>query len=417
MIREVFFTQPPGPAAAAPKKAHPQKASALLLTFVFYLLSSLPLHAQFVQEVTDYITPFEMPAARYTALGGMHPAHYDDFYMLFVNPAGFANVRDSYSYAEISADIHAFDLPTITSLSDGTLDATQVFGTIWEAADVGGPISAGFIGNNWGLGVFNVTRFKTTAGNPPTANKNLYLGEELFATSGYGWRIHEYDDITFDFGFTAKLFFRGVYENSLPVSDINTFYDHLDDMFFQTQLGFGVDIGVTLTFGRRFSWALTIADIGSFALVSLYDSFGDFLASNPGKIGVSQVERRINIGAAYRLGEPYQFRNITDIVFMLTYGGLSENFSNDPRNPILDLRIGFEIFLLDVFHFRLGFADMQPAAGFGFDFRAFTLDLAFRFEEMGYTPSDTGASAMSAAIGILFRYRRSSPGGSPPEFL
>ncbi|MCL2094139.1 MAG: hypothetical protein FWH12_08100 [Treponema sp.] len=375
----------------------------LLLGVLLSLISPLVIMGQ-----TRAIDPFVMPSARFNALGGPHPAMADDFYSLFLNPAGFISVEESFSVAELSLStfgpvLEIADLLGNADTLEG-LDLSGVIGPSGFAAgfDMGGPLSLGYVGRGLGLGIFN--RLRTSASLSGVSLRPLVQGE-IFFTAGYAFRIIERDDHLFDAGFLGKGFYRGTSFLDAPIFDAATLLDDPRSQPFVSHLGVGLDLGIKYTLGRNFSAALVCYDFFSPVLISPYDSYDSYsqgeLPSGEGS-SYGAIKRRLDLGVAYKVHIAFLDPYITRLVLMASYGDILDLQSLIPRNPLLNLGLGAELTLLQVLSFRTGIRDALPAFGLGIDLSFMTVDLAIHGKELGLDPGVQSVYGLS--LGLLFRY-------------
>ena len=374
------------------------------LVFVFLLFTDFPARAE-----TEKIDPFEMPSARFGALGGSHVAMADDFYALFLNPASFRDVKEEFSVAEITVTTYGPMLEIIDLIrnnigSSSDLDLTGVIGPGGFSAgfDIGGPLSLGWVGRNLGLGFFN--KIRTSASISGTRIHPLTSGE-LLLVGGYSFRFLEKGSHLLDGGFLAKGFFRGALNLEASILAADTLLDDPLDQPFNTYLGIGFDLGLRYCFRENLTAALVCYDVYSPVLSTPYDSMSDFgekAGPSAGGASYAMVKRRLNVGAAYRIRSVFIDRYISRLTVMADYRDILDLFSLIPRNPILNAGLGVEIKLLNALSFRLGVTDALPAFGFGLDLSFMKLDFGIHGREMGLDPGKMSVYAID--VGMLFRY-------------
>jgi hypothetical protein len=287
--------------------------------------------------------------------------------------------------------------------------------------DIGGPLAFGYITRNWGWSVNSAERvhIRVPVPGPIAASPDMHITAELVGEVARAWRFFDLNNLTVDIGLGGKIFYRADWNNQViwpnMINNI-TSMSFIDTYKFQTHIGLTLDAGIILTWDETFSWALSFNDFAGPALVTLYDSFNNFIENDITDSGVSEVEKKLNIGFSYRLAHNLQRTGITDFIFMLTYGGVSETFTDSPRNPLLDIKIGMEVVFLDIFRLRLGLSELLPSAGLGFDFAVYKLDLAFHLQEFGWNPGDY--MGFQGGLDILFRFQPNGHDGRlPPRYL
>ncbi|MDR1586658.1 MAG: hypothetical protein LBS57_04295 [Treponema sp.] len=369
--------------------------------FVFLGLSPPSLSA-------ETITPFTMPSARHAALGGNHAALADDFDSLFNNPASFAAVEDEFSVAELSFGAYGpvFEILDLTlghtdSLED--LDLSGIIGDKGFAAgfDLGGPVSAGWVGRGLGFGLFS--RF--SAGAAATgSNLKAVVSGDVFLLGGYSFRVINRERHVLDTGFLGKGFLRMGVDLKSTIFTVETLFDDTDKLPFTTALGIGFDLGLKYTFAEKLSAALVCFDVYSPAMVTTYNSFDDFKnKENPREPGhYALVKPRLNLGLQYRIRSFFLEKYISHLIILADYRDFIDLFSLIPRNPVLNFGFGLEAVILDKLSLRIGVADALPSAGFGLNLSFMRFDCAIHGKELGFDPGIQSTYAL--AFSLLFRY-------------
>ena len=355
------------------------------------------------------IEPFTLPSARFFALGGNHTAMADDFYSLFLNPAAFVGIDETFSAAEITLATYGpvFELIDLFRNSDNLSSDLDISGLIGPGGfavglDLAGPLSLGWVGRNLGIGLFN--KIRTSAAVSGTNLKPLVSVELLFV-GGYSFRIVDKEDHFFDAGFLAKGFFRGILNMESSILQVESLLENPLGRVFGTNLGLGLDLGLRYTFRNNLTAALVCYDVYSPVFISSYSSIADFwddASSSLVESSYATVKRRLDLGVKYRIQSAFLDRYITGFNIMLDYRDFLDLFSLIPRNPILNIGLGVEITLLNALTFRAGITDALPALGFGLDLSFITLDFAMYGRELGFDPGLQPVYAMG--VSLLFRY-------------
>jgi hypothetical protein len=369
---------------------------------IFLFCSAFPVLGQ-----KNTIDPFVMPSARFAALGGNHVAMADDFYSIFLNPAAFVGMSETFSAAEITLATYGpmleiVDLLRESSGSSSNLDLSNLVGPGGFAAgfDLGGPLSLGWIDQGLGLGIFS--RIRTSASASGTMVRPVVSCDLLFV-GGYAFQILQRDSHILDAGFLGKGFFRGALNLEAPILEAETLLDDPMERPFDTYLGVGLDLGLRYTFRDNLTVALVCYDIFSPVLVTSYTYLSDFGdKSDPESSSHATVRRRLDMGVQYQLHSPFIDRYISRLTVMASYRDFLDLFSLIPRNPILNIGLGAEINVLNALSIRIGIADALPAFGFGLDLNFMTLDFAIFGRELGLDPGIQPVYGL--AIGLLFRY-------------
>jgi hypothetical protein len=369
--------------------------------FVLFGFLTIPLYA-------ENIAPFIMPSARYAALGGNHAALADDFDSLFNNPAAFAGLEDEYSVAELSLGAYGpvFEILDLMLGPTGSLENLDLSGIIGDKGfaagfDLGGPVSAGWVGKGLGFGLFN--RFSSDLAASGSKLKAVLSGDVLLL-GGYSFRIINREGHVLDTGFLGKGFLRMGIDLESSLFNIETLLDDTDNLPFATALGVGLDLGLKYTFAENLSLALVCFDVYSPAMVTTYGSFEDFKnKENPRESGhYERVKPRLNLGIQYRIRSFFLEKYISGLILLADYRDFIDLFSLIPRNPVLNFGFGLEAVILEKLSLRIGIADALPAAGFGLDLSFMKFDCAIYGKELGIDPGIQSTYAL--AFSLLFRY-------------
>jgi hypothetical protein len=356
--------------------------------------------------VGETLSPFIMPSARASALGGRHAALADDFYSIFTNPAAFVGIEEEYSIAEMSFSGYGpiFELlDTMLSIDSngGSVDLSGIVGKRGFAAglDFGGPLALGWVGRGLGLGLFS--RFRADAlVSGLTLRPSVFT--ELFMVGGYSFRVLDVSDHVLDIGFLGKGFFRGGVKLAASIFDAEEMFDDPLGKEYTTYLGLGLDGGIQYRFFQDFTAALVCFDLYSPALISSFSSYNAFTEGEyPGR-DYGTVKTQLDLGFQYRIHSSFLDRYISHFLVMADYHDFLDLASLIPRNPILNVGIGVELLVLNALSLRVGIADALPAAGFGLDLTFMKLDFSIYGKELGLDPGVQPVYAID--IGLLFQY-------------
>jgi hypothetical protein len=366
---------------------------------LFFLCFGFPVFGQI-----NGIDPFVIPSARFAGLGGNHVAIGDSFHALFSNPAAFIGMEKQFSAAELTISTYGpfFEIIDQARSASGPLDLTEVIKSSGTGVgfDMAGPISLGWVGNGWGFGIFN--RIRTDAVRDGSSIYPDAAGE-IFAIGGYSFRIINKDDHFLDAGFLAKVFYRGVAQLKVPISDALSMMGNPNGNF-STYLGGGLDLGLKYTFRDNLVLSLVCFDVYSPVFVTDYGPFTDFsemFNSSSKDTSYGTVKRRLDLGIKYSIRSSFLDRFISDLTIMADYRDILDLFSMT-RSPLLNFGIGVELKMLNVLSFRLGFNDMLPAFGIGLDLSFMTVDFAINGKELGSSRGENPTYCLN--LSFLFRY-------------
>jgi hypothetical protein len=374
------------------------------------LLCLLGLLALFIPLPTplagETLSPFVMPSARASALGGRHAALADDFYSIFTNPAAFVGIEEQYSIVELTFSgygpiFELLDAMINLDSGAGNLDLSGIVGKRGFAAgfDFGGPLALGWVGRGLGLGFFS--RFWADAlVSGLTLRPSVFT--DLFMVGGYSFRVLDVSDHVLDIGFLGKGFFRGGVQLAAPIFDADDLFNDFLGQEYTTYLGLGLDGGIKYRFFQDFTAALVCFDLYSPALISSFSSYNAFTEGEyPGR-AYGTVKPRLDLGFQYRIHSSFLDRYISHFLVMADYHDFLDLASLIPRNPVLNMGIGVELLVLNALSLRVGIADALPAAGFGLDLTFMKLDFSIYGKELGLDPGIQPVYAID--IGLLFQY-------------
>jgi hypothetical protein len=365
--------------------------------------------------VSQSVSPFTFPTSRTNGFGGPHVAYTDDINALFVNPAFFRDIKQA-AFAEITLGVHGdvFGLGNVVikeSQGSGGFDAGRIEdfakksnGKIPFGVDIRGPISAGWVGKGFGIGIFDrVYADGALIGTNFRAGANA----DLIMNFGMSFDLLEKNRHDLKWGFITKVFGRGVFSTKGAIIDMSEDFDSLItgvpiDIIF----GGGLDFGLKYVFADHFTLGLVTSDlISPSAILHYYVKSDESGGSSELSYGDTDfdffaIRSLVNIGAAYQI-KPFGFLNLA---FMADYRDLINLFINDysTKNPVLNISLGIEAKFFKILALRLGMNEMLPALGLGLDFKAVKIDVAYYGKELSNEPGNLSTYALD--FGLLFRY-------------
>jgi hypothetical protein len=368
-----------------------------LTFFIFFTIA----HNAFPQvEFQRTVQPFTFPSARLDALGGVHAAIADDFYTtLFANPAGLADVEYQFYKAALSFDAIDIDL-VVTMLNP---DNQQISGLIplltkpFSAdINIGTPLAIGRVGNNWGLGFFNVSRVNMAWDPAEIFLITPTVTEEVFVKGGYGFRLIDTDSHWLDIGITTHAHFRmGFIGPKLLITEVKYLLEKIGEFPFETQTGIGFDTGIRWTIGESFIIAAAVNDFFSPSHSTLYRDINGFFNLEKQDAKWIPVLPKGTIGFAWKMKSPFWHRYISDLTIAADFQGLLNNLNTPMRDPLLDISACLELRLLEVLTLRGSWSEMMPGGGFGLNFSFMQFDLSYHGKELGVSPGDVQTWALS----------------------
>lgn len=368
-------------------------------------LALLPLAAS-----AQAVEPFSLPSARMAALGGPHAASVSGLDAIFENPAGFVTDDAEFSAASLVLNPAGpfFDIVgMMVSGGDPLADLTTLFdddGRLYMQADVLGPLSFGYVGKGLGFGLFNRTVMTLNAASLMSVQYSV--SEEFLLAGGYAYRFSFGERQTLDVGVMPKGFIRAAIADTKSLSEVVDLASNPGDLLaspFTMTSGIGFDVGAIWTLDESLSFGLVARDAYSPAMVTSYADYGTFTSSpGSGSSSYAVVPADLSLGLAYTPRFQLLDRLGADLLVLFDYVDLLDLFAVIPRNPILNVRVGFEATLLDILSLRAGIKDALPTAGFGIDLEAFTFSLAMYGEELGLDPGSR--PVFNLLVALDFKY-------------
>ena len=386
------------------------------------------------------LSPFTMPSPRSRALGGDHVGYAGGVEALVVNPAEL-NRKNEISIIGLSAsltnplwvnklglaikngdledDEGDFDFLKIPSLIPSNPMRLPV------GLGVQGPISAGFVKNGFGIGLFNRVYVDALVRG---LNVEISANADVFLNAGYAYRFQFGDRLALDAGIGIKAFGRVSAEVDKKLTDLLKIISEngdgdfpLDEIGLSTLpliVGGTADVGASLhlsflpqTFNDDLTVGFVWKDAFSYAkdFTNLGTSFGLPEPSEEWKASEYIIPTSFQIGASYS----FNLGKILKIAVMIDHNdaaGLIKYISLDEgnaeriamRDPSLDTSLGAEVTLFNILSVRAGMKDLLPAVGLGLNLFVFQLDAALYGKELGTYPG--AFTTMGLDVGFSFKF-------------
>ena len=357
------------------------------------------------------IEPFDIPLARFSAMGGPHAAIADDWTLLFANPAGLADAKPQLIASQIGAQVTGplFDIALATlgggSLIDNFVKVLANNGyQLYTAGDAVGPLSFGYIGKGIGFGLFNRTHAVVDAAS--ITNIGVLAQEDILLVGGYAYGFNIGKDHRVEAGLLAKGFARGGVSTTTDVLSLAAIMSKFMEQPFQLQTGIGIDLGLRWTWQPiGLSAGLACRDIYSPVLVNSYSSVQGFMtnpqASSLGSISAA-VPTDLDLGLAWSMPEGGLWGLLDSLTIAADYGHILQLWKKFSRNPILNLGLGVETRFLDIVSLRIGMAEGYPNAGASLDLSVMRLNLAVWGSELGLEPGSRPAFNMMTSLEFTY---------------
>ena len=379
------------------------------ICLVLFVMLVLPVFSQ-----NTAMPPLAIPTAASSGFGGSHIAFTDNVFALLVNPAALMRVQQrsfvtfapSIMNPQFLINSTRYTLDVFSSLSDDGLD--ELGETMGKLSDELGsmdgkialglelrelPLSFAWVANGFGFGIWNRT-FVNANLQGIWVSADVY--EDIIVPVGFAFKILQLDNHTIDAGISLKPFFRGIIsEQEIATDLIDDDSDFTDRINVPLMTGFGFDLGLLYRSNTGFSAGLTFTDI--FTRGNVFRNLNPNLSNS----GTYYIPFAINMGLAYnfRIGNfmedanpilnslgftvAFDWRNMLN-AFQQFLPSMQENYLN--RNTFLDIGVGLQVSLFDMFKFRVGMNDMLPAVGIGFNLGSVEIDLAYYGKEFGREP-------------------------------
>ncbi|HTX74040.1 MAG TPA: hypothetical protein VMC79_14520 [Rectinemataceae bacterium] len=359
------------------------------------------------------IDPFTPPEGRSLAMGGVHAALADDYYVLLSNPAGIAVAPKQLLVSQLGFDAAGplFDFANM-AVAGGDLTASlqQLFAKnnyrIYSGFTMPGPVSFGYIDHGLGFGVFNTTGFVLNMASASSIKVNLR--EDFLLTGGYALRFDLGKGHSLDAGVGAKGFVRGESADTYDVLGLSSLLSSPTQIFaapYTMSTGIGLDMGLRWAYDEVVAAGLAWRDVYSPAFISTYSGgIMDFLNSTGAAPSTSYavIHPNLDFGLMWKpkLGRLGQV--LDSLEFAMDYSDVLDLLSLLPRNAILNVSFGVETRVLDILYIRAGIRDALLSAGVGLDLNVFTLNIAAYGEELGLEPGTR--PVYNLLMSLEFRY-------------
>ena len=374
--------------------------------FVFLiLLSSVSVFAQtapdFYADDVYFITGVD------SGMGGPYPTDNEDLECLFANPAGFKSAEERLSISnmtlQLKGDIFNIATLVISSISSGgdfasilSSPSTQaLLDNLYSGFTLTGPLYFGYIGDGFGFGLFNSTDFlmKSTG----SLSLSMELTEQIYLAGGYAFRIPLAADEShvLDLGIMLK---GGVDGNIL----IQKSYLELPSMFtsigpdlllgqpFEFSTVIGADVGIRYSWSDFLTAGISCQDVFSPAVKYTYSTGvnGFFGGTETPAVTNGVIPFKLNAGVEVSPKIPFIEQYVTNIRIMAAYDDILDFvlYPSEAVNPLLHVKAGLEITMLEILDIRVGLAEGLLNAGFGLDLQFFRLNAAMFGTEMSSQP-------------------------------
>jgi hypothetical protein len=252
------------------------------------------------------------------------------------------------------------------------------------------PLSIAWVANGFGFGIWSRVFV-----NPNINGTNIQVNliGDVIVPVGFAFKVMDMGGHTIDFGLTLKGYGRAMLEgasmNILKMTEMDV-DNPLDSFSAPLIVGAGLDAGLLYRGAgllKGFSAGVTFTDIFNHGTPIL-----DFMSDSE-PAGSYTVPFAINLGAAYEL-------KIFNLLGVVVAADLRDITTTDytKRNPVLNIGLGAQVSLLNMFKFRAGMSDALLSVGVGVDLGIFELSFAYYGKELGLEPGLNPVAVMDLTI-------------------
>jgi len=356
-----------------------------------------------------------------SGLGGPYPTDNDGLESIFANPAAFKSAEEQLSISNFTLQLKGpiFDIATLVigSVSGGgdiasilsSPSTLTILSDLYAGFTMTGPIYFGYIGEGFGFGLFNSTDFLLQGKG--SLSLSMELSEQVFLAGGYAFRIPITQDEkhVIDLGVMLKGGVQGdvVIEKSfleLPTMLASIGPDLLLGEPFEFSTVIGLDAGIIYNWDNFLSAGLSCQDAFSPTVKYTYSTgINGFLASDTPDAANGVIPLKLNAGVEVNPQFPLIEQYVTNIRVMAGYDDVLDFllYPSEASNPLLHIKAGLEITMLEILDVRVGLAEGLLNAGFGLDLQVFRLNAAMFGSERSGQPGIT-TPVYNLVVGFSF---------------
>jgi hypothetical protein len=355
-----------------------------------------------------------MPTAQNSGMGGTHVAYTDNVFALLVNPAAIMRVEQRSFFALSPTLFSPQSTFGLIKAIDGIVSNNDL-GALGEATDLlsqsKGKISLGFdirefpLSISWVADGFGFGLWNRVFVNPNIIGTyfNFDVYADVMLPVGFAFKILDLEGHAIDAGLTVKPFARVRAHEQRDLMELaEEDADFIGSLSVPLIIGAGFDLGLLYRWDIGLSAGLTFDDIvtrGAVAGTLYGNSTGDSY----------YVPFSMNLGVAYdfKLGRVMEsappFLAASGFSFAADWRDISNVFQQNDyskRNALLDIGLGLQLSLGDIFKARVGMNEMLPAVGLGFDLGPFEIDAAYYGKELGLEPGQLPVAALDLTLAL-----------------
>lgn len=347
------------------------------------------------------------PSVRQQGFGGFYTTDVDNFYGIYANPAMLGKHKKHSLFPGLGMTLSGplQDIPNLLNAisSQDTAALGDIlsknngirFGAVYQPfLSMGHTTEIGF---GWGL---NTSVF-LNASIPNLTRSDVKAGAETVLTAGFGFPIIHTDNHLLSIGATAKGFYQmattfdeGILALATKLQSFN-----INDLPLYTTVGFGMDVGIYYSICNSLEFAVVYHDPWSPAWVSK-GNCGNLINFN--FTTITTLEPKLSAGFCWKVHTERTRGAISSLRIMADYKNFLTLFDKLGRNPWLELNVGAEIVVIDMISLRVGLNELYPAAGIGFSFGKFKIDMSLYGKELGLEPGSCPCLNAAVFIGVTY---------------
>ncbi|OJF77559.1 MAG: hypothetical protein BKP49_00815 [Treponema sp. CETP13] len=364
------------------------------------------------------VTPVDVSSL---AMGGTHFADTTHFYTLYSNPAAIAFTEEKSLLASSSVNISGpiTEFPELitnvfsTDFNDTEEISENIITPLLDLVGTSG-LDMGFDSSFLTFGkIIDLDTFSFAI----ATMDNLYEDTSIDSLTSSS-AIAGYDTgIEFAIALPVNLKIipgtlsiglsgRGTYQVESQSDDFISLATNLDlsELDYYTIAGIGIDAAIEHQIGFL-TTAIVCQDAFSPVFITQYDNVDDLLAFNGTQLDTQTLDTKLGIGTEIKIPLKEKTHGIVNYCTIYAdYKDFLPLFQDDSisRNPILELALGTEVKLIDIYTLKVGINESYLSTGIGIDLGKFTLNLAVYGSELGLEP---GANPLlNSALSMTITY-------------
>lgn len=350
------------------------------------------------------------------ALGGPHTCLVRGVDTFFNNPALLAEYDSSLTVFRFISNFKgdAFDMLNLylgdkLQLDENILTSLETEGvdSIYLGIDLVGPISVGYIGNNWGFLINNSSSVYFDL--PRRAGEADILAREDFTISaGIAFPFTVFENKELKMAFTPGAMFRSTLRGEVNIEKdllglvgyMDDFTTILDDYPFYLSPLFALDAGFSFKINEFFMLSGVVKDIYTpilkYPVSDLEGAIEIFTTVTEAEGNLTYREINFGMGFDIPLGPAEMV--ISDLDVYIDYYDLLML----EENPFLHIGTGMDLVLLQKLHLLAGFYEGLLSLGLNIDLKGFNIGFAMYGSEEGSQPGNNSVFNFLLSLGVSF---------------